>query len=83
MNAFHDYFVVSSPNERFRILFMAITVTWSVTLIPFLPTQQIRSIVNGAAARGPSDYQVNGRVVYLIITGCVIDRAVPSAIISS
>ena len=56
--AFHGYFVVSSPYERFRILFVAITVTWSDTpacAVLFLPTQQVRSIadrecMNGAAA---------------------------------
>ena len=27
--AFHGYFVVSSPYERFRILLVAVSVTWS------------------------------------------------------
>ena len=47
--AFHGYFVVSSPYmyERFRILLVATTVTWSDTptcAVLFLPTQQVRSI---------------------------------------
>ena len=50
-SAFHGYFVASSPDERLRILLVAITVTWIVTpTVPFLPTEQIRSVVNGAAA---------------------------------
>ena len=46
--AFHGYFVVSSPYERFRILLVA-TVTWSDTpacAVSFLPTQQVRSIAD-------------------------------------
>ena len=46
---FHGYFVVSSPYERFRILLVAITVTWSDTpacALLFLPTQQVRSIAD-------------------------------------
>ena len=45
--AFHGYFVVSSPDERLRILLVATTVTWSDTpacAVSFLPTQQVRSI---------------------------------------
>ena len=47
-SAFHGYFVVSSPDERLRILLVATTVTWSDTpacavLHVFLPTQQVRS----------------------------------------
>ena len=56
---FTSYFVVSSPDEQLRILLVAITVTWSVTpSVSFLPTQQIRLIMNSAAAQlpsGPSD----------------------------
>ena len=47
--AFHGYFVVSSPYERFRILLVAITVTCSDTptcAVLFLPTQQVRSIAD-------------------------------------
>ena len=47
--AFRGYFVVSSPYERFRILFVAITVTWSdkpACAVIFLPTQQVRSITD-------------------------------------
>ena len=47
--AFHSYFVVSSPYERFRILVVAITVTWSdmpACALLFLPTQQVRSIAD-------------------------------------
>ena len=47
--AFHGYFVVFSPYERFRILLVAITVTWSDTpacVVLFLPTQQVRSIAD-------------------------------------
>ena len=49
VGAFHGYFVVSSPYERFRILFVAITITWSDTpacAVLFLPTQQVQSIAN-------------------------------------
>ena len=45
--AFHGYFVVSSPYERFHILLVATTVTWSDTpacAVLFLLTQQVRSI---------------------------------------
>ena len=47
--AFHGYFLVSSPYERFRILLVAVTVTWSDTpasAVLFLPTQQVRSIAD-------------------------------------
>ena len=47
--AFHGYFVVPSPYERFRILLVAITVTWSDTpacAVLFLPTQIVRSIAD-------------------------------------
>ena len=48
-SAFHGYFVVSSPYERFRILLVAITVMWSDMLacaVLFLSTQQVRSIAD-------------------------------------
>ena len=35
---FHGYFVVSSPYEWFRILLVAVTVTWSDTPAYVLPT---------------------------------------------
>ena len=47
--AFRGYIVVSSPYERFRILLVATTVTWSDTsacAVLFLPTQQVRSIAD-------------------------------------
>ena len=48
-SAFRGYFVDSSPYERFRILLVAITVTWSDTpacALLFLPTQHVRSIAD-------------------------------------
>ena len=45
-SAFHGYFVVSSPYEQFRILLVAITVTWSDTAACTVPTQQVRSIAD-------------------------------------
>ena len=89
--AFHGYFVVSSPYERFCILLMAVTVTWSDTpasAVLFLPTQQVRSIVDcewrcmplQLASDLGSGRQATGRLTAIPIAGCVIDldRAVSS-----
>ena len=69
--AFHGYFVVSSPYERFRILLVAITVTWSDTpacVVLFLSTQQVRSIADrewrcrsGSVGVLGSGHQATGR----------------------
>ena len=54
LGAFYGYFVVSSPYERFRILLVAITVTWSDTpacAVLILLTQQVRSIADRESGR--------------------------------
>ena len=52
---------------------MAITVTWSVTpAVPFLPTQQIRSVVNGAATlhQGWCQTQATSRCINCYRSSC-------------
>ena len=80
--------MVSSQYERFRILLVALTVTWSDTpacTVLFLPTQQVRSmIVNDTAALAQlasdlgSSRQATGRLTVIPIAGCVIHRVVSS-----
>ena len=68
-SAFHGYFVVSSPYERFRILLVATTVTWSDTPAPHVQyyfcqlSKFDRSLCSVGVWSGqwpPSDWQVKG-----------------------
>ena len=67
----------SSPDERFRILLVAITVTWSLCHARNTISANLANLIDRIyVSVGVWPKQLLAE--YLIIAGCVIDQAVPS-----